>query len=201
MAEWGVCCGLEGNRAVTSSSGGDLLVWDIRTARVEKKIPGDGSWIVALRMTPDELFCLSASLDGKLRLRDLRTGKTLTTMAIDVDDDILPNNQLAICPDAKLAVSANRWSAMGWNLKSGQPLGEFSSDDARINAIALAPDCRHAIAAFEDGMLSVWDVQDGSAVADFTVEHPLRLACLSGDGRTVIAGDAIGQIHILRIEY
>jgi WD40 repeat protein len=51
-----------------------------------------------------------------------------------------------------------------------------------------------------DRSIKLWRIQDWSVVASFTNEGPMLCCAASQDGRTVLAGEASGRIHCLRIE-
>jgi hypothetical protein len=46
----------------------------------------------------------------------------------------------------------------------------------------------------------VWDLVDGTLVATFSGEGPLPACAVGPDGVTIVAGEASGRVHFLRLE-
>jgi WD40 repeat protein len=67
-------------------------------------------------------------------------------------------------------------------------------------AVALTADGRRALSGSEDNTLKVWDVVAGDPVAAFFGEGGITHVQLAADRRTMVAGDASGAVHSLRLE-
>ena len=61
------------------------------------------------------------------------------------------------------------------------------------------PDGKHIISGSGDKILRVWDIESGQILASFSGDAPLRACAISPDGRTIVAGDASGMVHFLRL--
>ncbi|MCU0638071.1 MAG: hypothetical protein MUE87_05585 [Methanothrix sp.] len=66
--------------------------------------------------------------------------------------------------------------------------------------MALTADGRRAVSASSDQTLKVWDIESGSIICSFTGENAMFCCAVSPDGRTIIAGEASGRVHFLRLE-
>ncbi len=69
-----------------------------------------------------------------------------------------------------------------------------------VTAVAIAPDGKTAISASDDKTLKVWDLLTGKEVASFSGEGAFNGCAFAPDGVTVVAGDASGRVHFLRLE-
>ncbi len=69
-----------------------------------------------------------------------------------------------------------------------------------MNAVAVTADGQRAVSAVEDGMLGVWNLTTGQALAHFTLEAEGMCCAVTPDGSTIIAGNRSGQVHFLRLE-
>ena len=61
------------------------------------------------------------------------------------------------------------------------------------------PDGRRAVSASDDRTLKAWDLQSGAIVAAFTCDGA-AYSCAFADAHTIVAGDAGGHLHFLRLE-
>ncbi|CAD6492343.1 MAG: WD domain, G-beta repeat [Candidatus Argoarchaeum ethanivorans] len=68
-----------------------------------------------------------------------------------------------------------------------------------VNAVAVTPDGRYAISGSWDRTLKVWDIGSGEVIASFNEDGPLHSCVISPNGRTIVAGDASGAVHFLRL--
>jgi WD40 repeat protein len=51
-----------------------------------------------------------------------------------------------------------------------------------------------------DNTLKVWDLSDGRVLAGFDCEGVLLACAITSDRQTIVAGDAGGGVHFLRLE-
>ncbi|HJH31809.1 MAG TPA: hypothetical protein C5S50_06455 [Methanosarcinaceae archaeon] len=68
-----------------------------------------------------------------------------------------------------------------------------------VNAVAVTPDGKHAISGSDDNTLRVWDIASGEIIASFSGDGFLHACAISPDGRTIVAGEASGRVHFLRL--
>jgi WD40 repeat protein len=69
-----------------------------------------------------------------------------------------------------------------------------------VTVVAVYDGGRRAISASEDHTLKVWDLEAGVSLTTFSGDSSLNTCAVAPDGRTVVAGDAGGRVHILRLE-
>jgi WD40 repeat protein len=87
-----------------------------------------------------------------------------------------------------------------WDLESGQSLRRLEGHSRSVNGVAITPDGRPAVSASEDHTLRVWDLESGKELALLTADSPTFSCTVSLDGQTIVAGDAAGKMHILKME-
>jgi len=66
--------------------------------------------------------------------------------------------------------------------------------------VAVTPDDRLAISASWDKTLKVWDLHSGQVLATFIAESAVCACAAAPDRETIVAGEASGRIHFLRLE-
>jgi WD40 repeat protein len=67
-------------------------------------------------------------------------------------------------------------------------------------AVAVTGDGRYAVSGSDDQTLKVWDLSSGQVVASFCGDSAIHCCAIAPDKRTIIAGDALGRVHFLRLE-
>ena len=67
------------------------------------------------------------------------------------------------------------------------------------NAIVATADGR-AVAVSNDKTLKVRNLATRGAAATFTADAGMYCCAVAPDGRTIVAGDAAGRVHFLKLE-
>lgn len=69
-----------------------------------------------------------------------------------------------------------------------------------VVAVAVMPDGSRAVLASDDGILTVWDLETGNIIVNFSGDSILVTCAVSPDGQTIVVGEASGRVHFLRLE-
>jgi WD40 repeat protein len=64
----------------------------------------------------------------------------------------------------------------------------------------LPRDGRRVVSASADGTLKIWEVGSLCQIAAFTADTGLGVVAVTPDGGLIVAGDASGQLHFLKLE-
>ncbi|MBD2204724.1 WD40 repeat domain-containing protein, partial [Calothrix sp. FACHB-168] len=145
----------------------------------------------------DGKYAISASYDNTLKVWDWQTGQQLRTLEGHSDSV----NAIALSADGKYAISASGDNTLKvWDWQTGQQLRTLEGHSDWVNAIALSADGKYAISASDDKTLKVWNWQTGELIATFTGEDRIFCCAVAPDGMGVVAGDASGQVHFLRLQ-
>jgi WD40 repeat protein len=108
---------------------------------------------------------------------------------------------VAIAPDGLTAISASRDNTLKiWDTETGSEVRTLSGHTDSVYAVDLAPDGLTAISASRDNTLKIWDLLSGKQIASFSGEGGFKGCAISPDGVSVVAGDASGRVHFLRLE-
>jgi WD40 repeat protein len=84
-------------------------------------------------------------------------------------------------------------------LERGQTTHSLEGHTNGIRAVGVTPDGHRAVSASDDHSLRLWDLDRGQEIATFTGEDDINSCAAASDGRTIVAGDALGRAHFLRL--
>ncbi|MCI0378223.1 MAG: WD40 repeat domain-containing protein, partial [Gemmataceae bacterium] len=141
---------------VSGDQNGHLIFW--QKGEPTRIIRGHADAIMALALSADRQFLVSASSDKTLKLWDLRTGvarKTFTGHEGNV-------TSVAFSPDYKWIISANSDRTLKvWDIVSAKELQTLTGHAEGVNAVALAADAAWAASASDDNSIRLWPLKNG----------------------------------------
>jgi len=187
----------DGKRAVSSSWDRTLKVWDLESGQELRTLEGHASGVRAVALTPDGKRAVSASLDQTLKVWDLESGQELRTL----EGHAGGVTAVVLTPDGKRAVSGS-WdeTLKVWDLESGRELRALEGHAGGVTAVTLTPDGKRAVSASADRTIVVWELETGTLLATFGADSEVRACAVARGGVTLVAGDAQGCLHFLRLE-
>jgi WD40 repeat protein len=184
----------DGHCAVSGSKDTTLKVWDLASGKVVHTLRGHRSWVRMVAVTPDGRNVVSASQDGPLKVWDLASGRPAHTLRGHMGAVFA----VAVTPDGRHAVSGSYDRTLKvWDLTSGQVVHTLRGHEG---SVAVTGDGRYAVSGSADQTLKVWDLKTGRVVASFVADGWIPACAAAPDGVTIVAGDAFGQVHFLRLE-
>ena len=148
---------------------------------------GHNGKVNGARFTPDGRLALTAGDDGKLRLWDAATGRTIRVAEVDkraITDLALSRNGQTI------AMSTWDGTVKIWSLASFSERWRLVGHEAPVEKVAISPDGRRAVSAGgTDRTARVWDLDRGTQL--FVLSHRERVTsvAISNDGRYVATSD------------
>jgi WD40 repeat protein len=138
---------------------------------------------------------LTAYADGALRLWDVRSRRPLKVFRGGGGPRM---SAMGVSADGRYAVSGSAdGSLRRWDLATGRSK-RVAGGGARVTGVWLLPR-QTSIVTTSDDRLAVWDVERG-ALASFTGNAALGHCAVLPDGRTIVAAEATGAVHFLRLE-
>lgn len=87
-----------------------------------------------------------------------------------------------------------------WKQETRKELFSLTGHTSRVNAVAVIPDDKWVISASDDNTLKVWDLKSREVIASFSGDSALECCAVVPDGVTIVAGEASGRVHFLRLE-
>jgi WD40 repeat protein len=187
----------DGKHAISGSIAGTLKIWDVESGKELLTLKGHTDLVTAVAATPDGKHAISGSWDSTLRVWDIESGEELLIFEGHTDKIFA----VTITPDGKHAISGSRDNTLRvWDIESGEELRTLKGHADSVSAVAVTPDGQYAISGSLDNTLRVWDIKSGKFLASFSVDGSLHACAISPDGRTIVACDASGRVHFLRLE-
>jgi len=152
--------------------------------------------INAVATTSNGRCALAGTNDNSLELWDLRTDSLIRSLVGHTGTV----HAVATTPDNRRALSgsADR-TLLLWDVATGRILHSFTGHLGPVVVVAISPDGRRAISGSTDRTLRLWDLDERVCQAMVPLESsPVALA-VAPDGRTVVVGDRVGNVHLFEI--
>ena len=184
-----------GEWIISSSWDNTLKVWAVATGTCLRTLVGHTHIVRDVAVTPDGRWAVSASHDTTLKVWEIATGKCWRTL-IGHKDWV---NSVAITDDGQWIVSASCDNTLKvWEMTTGTCLHTLAGHTEWISDIALTVDGQWAVSVSRDGTLKVWELATGNLTMTLTGDGHV-LCCACGPDGLIVAGDALGRVHILEL--
>ena len=187
----------DGRRVISASADNTLKVWDLETGGDMCTLEGHKRWVSAVAVTPDGRLAISGSADNTLKVWDLETGENMRTMEGHKGWVIA----VAVTSDGRRVTSVSDDNTLNeWDLETGEQMRTMERHNHWVNAVAVTPDGRRVVSASYDNTLKVGDLETGKIIAEFSGDGLIFSCAVSPDGKIIVAGEASGRVHFLRLE-
>ncbi|MEL6318594.1 MAG: WD40 repeat domain-containing protein, partial [Pseudomonadota bacterium] len=127
----------DGERALSASRDGALMLWDLETGEALRTFEGHQAGVLSVAIGPEGRFALSGDEDSVLILWDLESGEEAARL-VGHDDAV---TTVAFTPDGKLALSGSRdRSLFVWDLRVRRPMLRLEAHRDQVNGLAISAD-------------------------------------------------------------
>jgi WD40 repeat protein len=197
----------------------ELTVWDVATARLEKRIRIRPERVTALVFLPDGKLALAGGRpgqEGNVLILDINampgkvengiafldgvTGKNVVLrQLLDTDDMVYC---LAVAPDGQKLAAGNSSDRIVnvWDLSSGYASAKLEQSIENhadwVLGVAFTPDGKHLLTASRDKTAKLWDLKAKESVLTFPDhQNPVYAVVAKPDGKV---GYSVGEDKQLR---
>ena len=154
-----------GQRLVTASITGQIMVWDVATGQIVRALEADASIGEAAVVSPDGRRAVSADRDGTLIGWDLETGEQLWKQG---DHE----RAIAVHPDGSaILTSSADGTVLLRDAGTGRRMAHLEGARGRVDAAAVSLDGRRALTGDGDGAVIVWDLEGKRLLARFEIDR------------------------------
>lgn len=184
-------------------SGRVVKVYSTTDGSLRYKLSRHTDWITAIAFSPDGKRLATGDRAGGIHLWDAASGGILLSLA----EHTAAVRALAWRPDSRLLASGGEegklvlWDAAdGWPTMTmpsphapQRPAGTYGKLPSGVLSIEFAADGRFASSG-RDRKVRLWDAS-GRALGSFDCPALATKVAIASDGRSVVAGDAAGELH------
>lgn len=186
-------------RALAAEGDGKVHVLDLETGQDSGGVRAHNDIVLAIAVSIDDRHAVSGSKDGTVCLWDLEASTIRVVAALS--DHPWGGHPGTLITAGRFALwGGSKGTITICDLEPGHDLFELTGHTDRILALAASRNGMRAVSGSQDRTVRVWDLDHRQEIAIFSADGSVDTCALSQDGSTVIAGDRVGQVHILRLE-
>ncbi|BAZ13109.1 WD repeat-containing protein [Calothrix sp. NIES-4071] len=143
------------------------------------------------------LQVVSGSSHCALRISDLLSKENVLT----IRGHKKSINAVAFSKDGLQVISASSdHTIKAWDVENQILKFSLTGHKDSVNAFVISSCGKYLISASSDTTLKVWNFQSQKEIAGFTGESSINCCAIAPDGTTIVAGEASGRLHFLRLE-
>jgi WD40 repeat protein len=150
--------------------------------------------LMRLAIAADGKTCASAAYET-VKLWNPATGRKLGS--IRCGNECV--SALALTPNGSHVLCASGDSADVFDIATGEREMTLSGHKGPIFDLDVTRDGRRALSVSQDCTLKLWELATGDLVATFSADSPLYCCRAAPDCAQIVAGDEMGNVHLLRI--
>ena len=181
-------------QVVTGSHNGDITVWNCDSLEAQQTVKAHQGSVMALQVSKDDSFIISASNDKTVGLYQLHESQTV---------QLVGHTDAVVCVSLmkgeNLAISGSKDKTVRlWNLATKSCEKIFEGHAGVVGCLASTSDNETIVSGSGDFLLKIWSTQKGECL--YTLKgHNDSIKCigLTDDNQFAIAGSHEGKDQLL----
>jgi WD40 repeat protein len=162
-------------------------LFDLTNGKLQARWPGHGDFVRAVAFSPDGRLLASTGADGRIRLREIDTGKERWSLRAHFG----AATSLVFSPDGTMLASAGKdRTARLWEVRSGRLLRTLAGHGDGVEGVAFSPDGKVLATAGHDRTVRLWDVASGWQLSALTGHTDRVLSVAFHPGGKLLASGA-----------
>lgn len=173
----------DGKHAVTGLLDGRVLLWDLESGQVIRRLRGQGKSVSCVAFSPDGDRIVSGSGDGHVVVWDWNLGCQIARFAVSKQSI----TSVAFSGDDHFVLAgSSSGSTLVWDLAKTKPL--HLGPSSRLSVLAMTHDGKFACLVDFDGTLTLWNLALALPIQSISLEGPFQAVTFSADGRQLLIG-------------
>ncbi|MDP9119823.1 MAG: TIR domain-containing protein [Acidobacteriota bacterium] len=172
-----------------------IQIWDVRSGQEVFHLPAFPG--VSALCATDNRYLLVGTYDGLVLHLDISVGTNHRTFALRGHEKGVFS--LAALDQNHIASGSLDKTIRIWDLTTQETLRVLRGHESEVMGLA-ALSSNLLASASADQTVKVWHVETGALLTNLHFDIGLSSIAVMPDGRTLVAGDAAGGVHFLRLE-
>ncbi|MEL7242898.1 MAG: hypothetical protein AAGM40_11200 [Cyanobacteria bacterium J06573_2] len=162
--------------------------------RLLRTLTGHNGAVLAVTVTPNGKYLISASKDNTIKVWNFQTGEEFFTLS-GHSDWVLT---LAVTPDSKQVISGSKDKTLKiWSLETGKEIDTLKGHTRPINALVVTPNGKTLISASGDSTFRVWDLENKKEVFNsYNHGYDITALAITPNGEQVILAISNNKIVV-----
>ena len=176
----------DGNFILTGSWDGTAKLWAANLLVDTLKIKYNICANVDANYSPDGQFIVVSDVCGRVVVYNAQTGGVVSEWRTDDwanQADFDPQNS------QRIVASDLSGNLFVWDVGKDTPVFSIQAHDGYINSTEYSPDGSMILSAGDDGIIRLWDAQNGNQLREITRDGGVRIARFTRDGGQIAAAD------------
>ncbi len=194
---YGIAFSPAGNLLASGSADGTVTLWSPDNGALILTLEGHKATVWSVVFSPDGSILASGDSDGCVRLWNTRTGQLNASLS----SDKIPGATLAFNPGGQLLACA-RYDGTIEVLHTSdtfQPPLVLKGHQGPVWSVAINPDATTTptlLSGGNDGIVRLWNIEQGEEVARFPHEGFVRSVSFTQDGKNALSAGDSGLIKL-----